>query len=67
MARARCQKLATRVSAPHKPRLCMCVCRVHVVLSCRCGLTDDGPKGVASTLILTWRVCALVLSCIRLH
>ena len=28
MSHARCQKLAVRVSAPHKPRLCMCVCVV---------------------------------------
>lgn len=67
MARACCQKLAKRMSAPHKPRLCMCVCCVHAVLSCRRGSTDDGPKGVARTLILAGRVCTLLLSCIRLN
>ena len=44
------------VHASHKPRLCMYVCRVHVVLSCSCGLTGDGPKGMARTLTLTGRV-----------
>ena len=33
MARARCQKLAMRVSATHKPRLCMYVCVVCMLCS----------------------------------